>query len=53
VVTTRGHVQWVVTEFGAANLHGLSLSQRADALIGLAHPDFRGALREAWNRRAH
>jgi acyl-CoA hydrolase len=53
VVTTRGHVQWVVTEHGAANLHGLSLSQRADALIGLAHPDFRGALREAWNRRPH
>jgi acyl-CoA hydrolase len=53
VVTTRGHVQWVVTEYGAANLHGLSLNQRAEALIGLAHPDFRPALREAWHRRPH
>ncbi len=53
VVTTRGHVQWVVTEYGAANLHGLSLNQRAEALIGLAHPDFRPTLREAWKRRPH
>jgi len=45
VVTTRGHVQWVVTEYGAVNLHGMSLRQRADALIGIAHPDFRAELR--------
>lgn len=45
VVTTRGHVHWVVTEFGAVNLHGLSLRQRADRLIGIAHPDFRAELR--------
>ena len=45
VVTTRGHVQWVVTEYGAVNLHGLSLRQRADALVGVAHPEFRAALR--------
>lgn len=45
VVTTRGHVQWVVTEYGAVNLHGLNLRQRAEALIGLAHPDFRAELR--------
>lgn len=44
VVTTRGHVQWVVTEYGAVNLHGLNLRQRAEALIGLAHPDFRAEL---------
>jgi acyl-CoA hydrolase len=45
VVTTRGHVHWIVTEFGAANLFGLSLRQRAEALISIAHPDFRGELR--------
>jgi acyl-CoA hydrolase len=44
VVTTRGHVHFVVTEHGAVDLHGLDLRQRARALIGLAHPDFRGEL---------
>jgi acyl-CoA hydrolase len=45
VVTTRGHVQYIATEYGIVNLRGLSLRQRADALIGLAHPDFRAELR--------
>jgi acyl-CoA hydrolase len=45
VVTTRGHVHWVVTEYGAVNLFGLSLRQRAEALISVAHPDFRQELR--------
>lgn len=44
VVTTRGHLHWVVTEFGAVNLHGLSLKERAKALISVAHPDFRSEL---------
>lgn len=44
VVTTRGHVHWIVTEFGAVDLHGLGLRQRAEALIGIAHPDFRAEL---------
>ncbi len=44
VVTTRGHVHWVVTEHGVVNLHGLSLRQRAEALISIAHPDFRAEL---------
>jgi acyl-CoA hydrolase len=47
VVTTRGHVHWVVTEFGAANLHGLSLRERGEALVRLAHPDFRGELKKS------
>jgi len=51
VVTTRGHVHWVVTEYGATNLHGLTLSERAEALTKLAHPDFRDSLRNAWNAR--
>jgi 4-hydroxybutyrate CoA-transferase len=45
VVTTRGHVHWVATEYGAVNLHGKSLRERADALISIAHPDFRAELR--------
>ncbi len=46
VVTTRGHVHWVVTEYGTVNLHGLSLRQRAERLISIAHPDFRGELKK-------
>ena len=44
VVTTRGHVHWVVTEYGAVNLHGKSLRERSEALISIAHPDFRAGL---------
>ena len=47
VVTTRGHVHWVVTEYGACNLHGLTLRERGEALISIAHPDVRGELRRA------
>jgi len=47
VVTTRGHVQWIVTEHGAVNLHGMPLRERAAALISIAHPDFRPELRRA------
>jgi len=47
VVTTRGDVHWVVTEYGAANLHGRTIRERANALIELAHPGFRDELREA------
>jgi acyl-CoA hydrolase len=47
VVTTRGHVQWVVTEHGAVNLRGRTLRERADLLISIAHPDFRPELRAA------
>jgi 4-hydroxybutyrate CoA-transferase len=46
VVTTRGHVHWVVTEYGAVNLHGMTLRERGEALIDIAHPDFRGDLRK-------
>jgi acyl-CoA hydrolase len=45
VVTTRGHVQYVVTEYGVANLAGQSLRRRAELLIELAHPDHRSELR--------
>lgn len=46
VVTTRGHVHWVATEYGAVNLHGKTLRQRAELLISIAHPDFRNELRQ-------
>lgn len=47
VVTTRAHVHYVVTEYGAADLYGKNLRQRADALIRIAHPDHREALQRA------
>jgi acyl-CoA hydrolase len=47
VVTTRGHIHWVVTEFGKVNLFGMSFKQRAKALTALAHPDHRENLERA------
>ncbi|MFO0837268.1 MAG: GNAT family N-acetyltransferase [Phycisphaerae bacterium] len=41
VVTTRGDVHWVVTEYGAVNLHGKNVRERAMALISIAAPKFR------------
>jgi acyl-CoA hydrolase len=45
VVTTRAHVRTVVTEYGVAELFGKSIDERAEALIAIAHPDFRDQLR--------
>ncbi|MCC5926453.1 MAG: acetyl-CoA hydrolase/transferase family protein [Bacteroidetes bacterium] len=54
VVTTRAHVQYVVTEYGVVNLYGKSLLQRARLLRDIAHPDHREALDRAiferWKR---
>jgi acetyl-CoA hydrolase len=47
VVTTRNHVHYVVTEHGIADLYGKSLRQRAQALINVAHPQFREELEKA------
>lgn len=47
VVTTRAHVQYVVTEWGIANLFGANLQQRAKRMIQIAHPDHREALEKA------
>lgn len=41
VVTPRADVQWIVTEYGSVNLKGLSLQERAKAMIDIAHPDDR------------
>jgi len=51
VVTTRGHIHWVVTEYGITNLFGKNLKQRAKALIGIAHPDRREILEKACYNR--
>ena len=47
VVTTRGHIHYVVTEFGIAYLYGKNLLQRAKALIEISHPDDREMLEKA------
>jgi acyl-CoA hydrolase len=44
VTDTRAGVQFVVTEYGKVNLKGMSSWQRAEALISIAHPDFRDDL---------
>jgi len=56
VTTTRTDIHYVVTEYGIADLRGLSVPQRARALINIAHPDFREDLersfRNIYNRKA-
>lgn len=47
VVTTRAHIHWFVTEYGAVNLYGRSLQERARLLISVAHPDHREELERA------
>jgi acetyl-CoA hydrolase len=44
VTTSRGDVHFIVTEYGIADLHGLSIRERANALINIAHPKFREEL---------
>jgi acetyl-CoA hydrolase len=44
VVTGRNHVHYVVTEYGVADLYGKTIRQRAQALINVAHPQFRDEL---------
>jgi acyl-CoA hydrolase len=48
VVTTRAHVHFVVTEYGAADLAGKTLHERARALINIAHPEDREELTRTW-----
>ncbi|MBR6813135.1 MAG: acetyl-CoA hydrolase/transferase family protein, partial [Tidjanibacter sp.] len=47
VVTTRSHMHWFVTEYGAVNLYGKTFQERARLLISVAHPDHREALDRA------
>ena len=47
VSTSKNDINYVVTEYGVAQLRGKSAHQRCEALIAIAHPDFRSELREA------
>ena len=51
VVTTRGHVHHVITEFGVVDLYGKNLEQRARLLISIAHPDQHEVLEKAFYDR--
>ncbi|HSM60020.1 MAG TPA: GNAT family N-acetyltransferase [Longimicrobiales bacterium] len=53
VVTSRGDVRYVVTEYGVADLWGKNIRQRAMALIEIAHPDFRAELLSAAKQRRY
>jgi 4-hydroxybutyrate CoA-transferase len=50
VVTSRGLIRYVVTDYGVAYLHGKSIRERAKALIGIAHPKYRDELYEYCER---
>lgn len=50
VTTGKNDINYVVTEYGVAQLRGKSAKQRAEALIAIAHPDFRAELREQARR---
>ena len=51
VVTTRSNMHWFVTEYGAVDLYGKTLQERAKQIISIAHPDHREQLeREAFER---
>jgi acyl-CoA hydrolase len=52
VVTSRGLVRYVVTEYGVAFLHGKSIRERAKSLIEIAHPDFRNECTSIAKRRS-
>ena len=48
VVTTRAHVQYIVTEYGVADLYGKTIKQRQKALLQIAHPDHQEKLEKAY-----
>ncbi len=47
VTTSKNDINYVVTEYGVAQLRGKTARQRCDALIAISHPDFRGELRDS------
>ncbi|MBL7690910.1 MAG: acetyl-CoA hydrolase/transferase family protein [Flavipsychrobacter sp.] len=51
VVTTRGHIHYVATEYGVVNLYGKNMEQRARLLISISHPDHRETLERAYHSR--
>jgi acyl-CoA hydrolase len=48
VVTTRAHVQYIVTEYGIANLYGKTIKQRVKELVNISHPDFRESIERSY-----
>lgn len=52
ITTPRHHVDVIITEYGAAELEGLTVQQRGEALAAIAHPDFRDGLLQAAERAA-
>ena len=48
VVTTRAHVQYIVTEYGVANLYGKTIKQRVKELVNIAHPNFRESIERSY-----
>lgn len=48
VVTTRAHIQYIITEYGVANLYGKTIKQRVKALINIAHPDHRESIERSY-----
>ena len=52
VTTGRNDVAYIVTEFGVADLRGVSLRERAKRLISIAHPSFREELIKEWEKRS-
>ncbi|MGZ0016326.1 acetyl-CoA hydrolase/transferase family protein [Yeosuana sp. AK3] len=48
VVTTRAHVQYIITEYGIANLYGKTIKQRVKALVNIAHPNHRENIERAY-----
>lgn len=47
MVSTRANIHWLVTEFGAVNLYGRTLQDRAKLIISIAHPSAREDLEKA------
>ena len=48
VVTTRAHVQYIVTEYGVANLYGKTIKQRVKELINISHPNHRESIEKSY-----
>ena len=51
ITVSREDVDYIVTEYGIAHLKGKTLKERARAMIGIAHPDFRTELIEIFEKR--
>lgn len=53
VVSTRSHVQYIITEYGVADLYGKTLRERAKQMINIAHPDHQESIEKAYFELLH